>query len=137
MPITSKREPLLQGPPKAAPSVNPDAVLDSWKVFRARYFATLTKASGGNWRKSVKQFERLCKPDRLSDLSENTLHRFKTALISEGVDLYQIRWLLTNVRGALKWGFDQRLIDPQNFYVQKCRSGGWRWRMPKGLALRH
>jgi hypothetical protein len=89
-----------------------------------------------------KQFRRLCRIDRLAELSEETLRQFADAMLDDGLHRDDLRRRLPNFRHAIKWGFDAGLIDPSRFDVQLVPSPRnvakelpalhWQWRARDG-----
>jgi hypothetical protein len=89
-----------------------------------------------------KDFRRLCRIDRLTELCEATLMQFADALLDDGFPRDELRRRFPNFRHAIKWGFDAGLIDPSRFDVQLVPSPRnvakelpalhWQWRARDG-----
>lgn len=108
----------------------------TWPEFRQHYEGS-DRTSRGRWLSAAKAFERICHPEKLTDVTDAMLSQFVDGLRDENFPIESIRGRLTDIRLALKYGFDAGLIDSARFDVEYVRNTSprdnappfhWQWR---------
>jgi len=91
----------------------------TWAEFCEWYYAAgvAARAVRDGFKTQNNYFRRICNPDRLADVNEDTLTHFVDTLFAEGMSRDCIRRRVPHFRAGLKWGLDVGLVDPSRFDV--------------------
>lgn len=91
-----------------------------WHRFRRdftdNYLSDLRESSTRNYACAFDDFERICNPGDIADISSDLLKLFRRGLRAEGRRGHALEWRLACVLRALKWAYEEELLQRELVY---------------------